>query len=87
MYISSSISLKFKFMYYVYVNYDDYLLYEKPFNLFDFEDICLIFPEIFFGMSILMLIFHGVLLSANKVYPLIQKSIINISILLLFFIF
>ena len=38
-------------------------------------------------MSILMLIFHGVLLSANKVYPLIQKSIINISILLLFFIF
>ena len=74
MYISSSISLKFKFMYYVYVNYDDYLLYEKPFNLFDFEDICLIFPEIFFGMSLLAMIIHGVLLSSNKMYPLIQLS-------------
>lgn len=74
-------------MYYAYVNFDDYFLYEEPFNIFDFEDISLIFPEIFFGMSILMLIFHGVLLTANKVYPLIQKSIINISILLLFFIF
>ena len=83
MYISSSISLKFKFMYYVYVNYDDYLLYEKPFNLFDFEDICLIFPEIFFGMSLLAMIIHGVLLSSNKMYPLIQLSSIYLSIFLL----
>ena len=71
-------------MYYVYVNFDDYLLYEEQFNLFDFEDICLIFPEIFFGISILVLIIHGVLLSSNKIYPLIQTSLIYLSILVLF---
>jgi len=74
-------------MYYVYVNFDDYLLYEEQFNLFDFEDICLIFPEIFFGISILVLIIHGVLLSSNKIYPLIQTSLIYLSILVLFLVF
>jgi len=68
-------------------NFCSFYLIPMQSNFICFEDISLIFPEIFFGMSILMLIFHGVLLSANKVYPLIQKSIINISILLLFFIF
>lgn len=74
-------------MYYIYVNLDDYLLYEEPFNIFDFEDICLIFPEIFFGMSILALIVHGVLLSCNKIYPLIQTSLIYLSIFVLFLVF
>jgi NADH-quinone oxidoreductase subunit N len=44
----------------------------------------MICPEIFFGVSILFLIFHGVLLSYNKTYPLIQKSIIYLSVLILF---
>jgi NADH-quinone oxidoreductase subunit N len=42
-------------------------------------------PEIFFGVSTLFLIFHGVLLSYNKIYPLTQKSIIYLSVLILFF--
>ena len=71
-------------MYYVYVNFDNYLSYEEPFNIFDFEDICLIFPEIFFGMSLLALIIHGVLLSSNKIYPLIQLSLVYLSIFILF---
>lgn len=74
-------------MYYAYVNFDDYFLYEEPFNIFDFEDISLIFPEIFFGMSILILIIHGVLLSSNIKYPLIQTSFIYLSILVLFLVF
>jgi NADH-quinone oxidoreductase subunit N len=54
-------------------------------NLISFDDICMLCPEIFFGLSILFLIFHGALLSYNKIYPLIQKSIIYLSVLILFF--
>lgn len=54
-------------------------------TLIRFDDICMLCPEIFFGLSILFLIFHGVLLSYNKIYPLIQKSIIYLSVLILFF--
>jgi hypothetical protein len=54
-------------------------------SLISFDTICTLCPEMFFGISILFLIFHGVLLSYNKNYPLTQKSIIYLSILILFF--
>lgn len=89
-------------MYYFYVNLKTFIkksfsnksnnflilnnLVIEQLNFFGFEDICILFPEIFFGISLLTVIVHGVLLSNNKVYPIIQKSIIYISVLILCFI-
>lgn len=78
-YISSSFSLAYNVL--------SFCLIPLQSNFICFEDICIIFPEIFFGISILALIFHGVLLSTNKMHPLIQTSIINVSVLILFFVF
>jgi NADH-quinone oxidoreductase subunit N len=65
----------------------EFYILGKKLNFFGFDDICTLFPEIFLGISILALIFHGVLISSNQIYPLIQKSIIYLSILVLLFVF
>ena len=51
------------------------------------NDIKIILPEIFIVSSILMLIIHGVLLTASSVYnfPLINKSVSYLSVLILIF--
>jgi NADH-quinone oxidoreductase subunit N len=51
------------------------------------NDIKIILPEIFIASSILVLIIHGILLTASSVYnfPLINKSVSYLSILILIF--
>jgi len=51
------------------------------------NDIKIILPEIFIVSSILVLIIHGVLLTASSVYnfPLINKSVFYLSVLILIF--
>jgi NADH-quinone oxidoreductase subunit N len=58
-------------------------------SIMSLNEVSTIFPEIFFVLSILFLILHGVLLCSNKSknYPLIQNSILNLGILILIFTF
>ena len=51
------------------------------------NDIKIILPEIFIVSSILVLIIHGVLLTASSTYnfPLINKSVSYLSVLILIF--
>jgi hypothetical protein len=44
-----------------------------------------ILPELFLGLSIVYLLLYGSIISTYKTYPLIQKLILNISVLILFF--
>jgi len=43
-----------------------------------------ILPELFLGLSIVYLLLYGSIISTTKTYPLIQKLILNISVLVLF---
>ena len=44
-----------------------------------------ILPELFLGLSIVYLLLYGSIISTYKTYPLIQKLMLNISVLILFF--
>lgn len=56
-------------------------------TIMSINEVSSVFTEIFLGLSILYLTLYGVLTSTSKTfnYPLIQKSIINLSILCLLF--
>lgn len=58
-------------------------------NINTLNEVSTILPEIFFGISLVFLILHGILLSSNKEknYPLIQASILKLGILILLFTF
>ena len=43
-----------------------------------------ILPELFLGVSILYLVLHGTFLSVQKNYPLIQESVLYLSVLIVF---
>lgn len=65
----------------------NYLFYDTSLNekIINLNEASIIFPEIFFGLSLLFLILHGVLLCTdkNKNYPLLQFSVLKLSILVL----
>lgn len=66
------------------------LLYSESSSTFFFlKEIIPIYPELFLGFSIIFLLLHGTLTSSNAKnrYPLIQKSISNLAVLILFFTF
>ena len=44
-----------------------------------------ILPELFLGISLVYLVLHCTFLAIQKNYPLIQRSILNLGILVLFF--
>ena len=44
-----------------------------------------VFPELFLGISIIYLILHCTILSVQKGFPLIQKSVLNLSVLVIAF--
>ena len=44
-----------------------------------------IFPELFLGISIIYLVLHSTFLAIQKKYPLIQSSVLYLSILVLIF--
>ena len=58
-------------------------------NINNLNEISTILPEIFFGISLVFLVLHGILLcsSKEKNYPLIQMSVIKLGILILLFTF
>ena len=47
----------------------------------------IIFPELFLGISLIYLIIHCTFLAIQKNYPLIQTSVLNLSVLTIFFAF
>lgn len=53
------------------------------------NEVSTILPEIFFGISLIFLVLHGILISSSKKknFPLIQMSIIKLGILILLFTF
>ena len=66
------------------------LLYSESSPVFFFfKEIIPIYPELFLGFSIIFLLLHGTLASSNikKCYPLIQKSVSSLAVLVLFFTF
>ena len=58
-------------------------------NINNLNEVSTILPEIFFGISLVFLVLHGILLcsSKEKNFPLIQMSIIKLGILILLFTF
>ena len=44
-----------------------------------------ILPELFLGLSIVYILLYGSIVSTHKTYPLIQNSILKLSVLILFF--
>ena len=53
-------------------------------NILLFKDI-VIFSELFLGISIIYLVIHCTFLAVQKKYPLIQNSVIYLSVLSLLF--
>lgn len=53
-------------------------------NTLLFKDIS-VFPELFLGLSLIYLILHGTLLTVQKGFPLIQTSVSNLALLVIFF--
>merc|ERR1712045_211156 len=45
-----------------------------------------IFPELFLGISLIYLVIHCSLISIQKSYPLIQNSVLNLSVLIMVFV-
>ncbi len=73
---------------------DVYNFFNEPFYIFREEETLMslnestaIFPELFLGFSIIIVILYGILLSSNnkKNYPLTHASLIYLSILILIF--
>ena len=64
------------------LNYNNFLITNELMTL---NEVINIFGDLFFGLSILFLILHSILLVSNKKknYPIIQKSVIKLSILTL----
>ena len=55
-------------------------------SLISFKNLSIL-PELFLSISILFLILYGSIISTKKRYLIIQNSIINLGILILFFLF
>ena len=68
---------------------DDEFIPEFIPDFIDLSNISVILPEFFLGLSVLFLILHCILLVSNKKkkYPIIQKSVIKLCILILIFTF
>jgi NADH-quinone oxidoreductase subunit N len=53
-------------------------------NTLLFKDIN-VFPEMFLGLSLIYLLLHCTFLSVQRNFPLIQSSVVNLTLLVLFF--
>ena len=74
------------YIFFMVLDYNNFLINTELMTL---NEVINIFGELFFGLAILFLILHSILLASNKKknYPLIQKSIIKLSIFILFLTF
>jgi len=49
---------------------------------FSFKEVCIL-PELFLGISVIYLVLHSVFLASHRAYPLIQRSVVYLSVLVL----